>query len=68
MRKSDIIFIDNKLRGDDNMMKINDIYLEKINDDEFKVREWNTEKKMFYISTYTADELEIFFNIKKEDL
>ena len=68
IRKSDIILIDNKLRGDDHMKKINGIYLEKINDDEFKVKEWNTEKKMFYIANYTKDELEIFFNIKKEDL
>lgn len=50
------------------MKKINGIYLEKINDDEYKVKEWNKEKEMFYISTYTADELEIFFNIKREDL
>ena len=50
------------------MMKINGIYLEKINDDEFKVREFNEKKKMFYIANYTKDELEIFFNIKKEDL
>lgn len=50
------------------MKKINGIYLEKINDDEYKVREWNTEKEMFYISTYTEDELEMFFNIKREDL
>ena len=50
------------------MKKINGVYLEKINNDEFKVKEWHEEKKMFYISTYTTDELEIFFNIKKEDL
>lgn len=50
------------------MKKINGIYLEKINDDEYKVKEWNKEKEMFYISTYTADELEIFFKIKREDL
>ena len=68
IRKSDIIIIDNKLKGDDHMKKINGIYLEKINDDEFKVKEWNEEKGCYYIANYTKDELEIFFNIKKEDL
>lgn len=50
------------------MKKINGVYLEKLENDQYKVKEWNTEKQMFYISTYTEDELEIFFNIKKEDL
>ena len=68
IRKSDIIIIDNKLKGDDYMMKVNDIYIEKLENDQYKVKEWNTEKQMFYIANYTKDELEIFFNIKKEDL
>ena len=68
MRKNDIILIDNKLKGDDNMMKINGIYLEKLDNNEYKVKEWHEEKQIFYIANYTKDELEIFFNIKKEDL
>lgn len=50
------------------MKKINGIYLEKIENDQYKVKEWNKEKEMFYISTYTEDELEMYFNIKREDL
>ena len=68
IRKSDIILIDNKLKGDDHMMKVNDIYIEKLENDQYKVKEWNEKKKMFYISTYTSDEIEMYFNIKKEDL
>ena len=68
MRKNDIILIDNKLKGDDHMIKVNNVYIEKLENNEYKVKEWNTEKEMFYISTYTADELEMFFNIKREEL
>ena len=68
IRKSDIILIDNKLKGDDHMMKVNDIYIEKLENDQYKVKEWNKEKEMFYVASYTADELEMFFNIKREDL
>ena len=68
MIKNDIIIIDNKLKGDDHMKKINDVYLEETDNNEYKVKEFNEEKKMFYISTYTLDELEMYFNIKKEDL
>ena len=50
------------------MKKINGIYLEKINDDEFKVKEWNTEKGCFYVASYTEDEIYIYFNINKEEL
>ena len=50
------------------MIKVNNVYIEKLENDQYKVKEWNTEKQMFYISTYTADELEMFFNIKREDL
>ena len=50
------------------MIKINGVYLEKTDNNEFKGKEWNKEKEMFYISTYTEDELEMFFNIKREDL
>ena len=50
------------------MIKVNNVYIEKLENDQYKVKEWNTEKEMFYISTYTEDELEMFFNIKREDL
>ena len=50
------------------MIKVNNIYIEKLENDQFKVKEWNKEKEMFYISAYTEDELEMFFNLKREDL
>ena len=50
------------------MIKVNNVYIEKLENDQYKVKEWNTEKEMFYISTYTADVLEMFFNIKREEL
>ena len=68
MRKNAIIIIDNKLKGDDNMIKFNDVYIEKINDELYLVKEWNTEKGCYYVANYTKDELEIFFNIKRENL
>ena len=49
------------------MMKVNDIYIEKLENDQYKVKEWNKEKEMFYVANYTKDEIEINFNIKKED-
>ena len=48
------------------MMKVNDIYIEKISEELYLVKEFNEEKKMFYTANYTKDELEMFFNIKKE--
>ena len=50
------------------MEKINDIYIEKLDNNEYKVKEWNAEKGCFYVANYTSDELEMYFNIKKEDL
>ena len=67
IRKRDIIIIDNKSKGDDHMVKVNNVYIEKINDELYLVKEWHEEKEMFYIASYTKDELEMF-NIKIEDL
>lgn len=48
--------------------KINEqLFVKKIFD-EYLVKEWNAEKQMFYVSTYTSDEIEMYFDIKKEDL
>ena len=69
MRKSDIIIlIDNKLRGDDHMVKVNDIYIKKISDELYLVKEFNEEKGCFYVANYTSDEIFIFFNINKKEL
>lgn len=50
------------------MMKVNDIYIEKIENDQYKVKEYNTKKQMFYVASYTEDEIYIYFNINKEEL
>lgn len=61
----------NKKRwGGTNMefIKINDqLFVKKVSDELYAVKEWNNEKQMFYLSTYTADEIEVFFDIKKGD-
>lgn len=49
------------------MMKVNDIYIEKIND-QYKVKEWNAEKGCYYVASYTSDEIKDFFNINKKEL
>lgn len=50
------------------MEKINDIYIEKLDNDEYLVKEFNEEKGCYYVASYTDDEIECFFDIKKEDL
>lgn len=50
------------------MMKVNDIYIEKIENDQYKVKEYNTKKQMFYVASYTEDEIFIYFNINKKEL
>ena len=50
------------------MMKVNDIYIEKINDELYLVKEFNTKKGCFYVANYTKDEIFIFFNINKKEL
>lgn len=44
------------------------LFVKKVSDELYLVKEWNEEKQMFYVATYTSDELSIHFNIKKEDL
>ena len=50
------------------MMKVNNIYIEKLENDQYKVKEWNEKKSCYYVASYTEDEIFIYFNIKKEDL
>ena len=50
------------------MMKVNDIYIKKISDELYLVKEWHEEKKMFYTANYTSDEIFIYFNINKKEL
>lgn len=50
------------------MKKVNNIYIEKLENDQYKVKEWNKEKGCYYVASYTSDEIFIYFNIKKEDL
>ena len=70
MRKNDIILIDNnKEVVHMEFIKINEqLFIKKINDELYLVKEFNEEKKMFYVANYTKDEIFIYFNINKEDL
>ena len=48
------------------MEKVNEqLFVKKLSDELYLVKEWNEEKQMFYVATYTSDELEMF-DIKKE--
>lgn len=48
-------------------IKINErLFVKKLSDELYLVKEYNTEKGCYYVANYTSDELEIFFNIKKE--
>lgn len=48
-------------------IKINEqLFVKKISDELYLVKEYNAKKQMFYLSTYTADEIEMYFDIKKE--
>ena len=44
------------------------LFVKKVSDELYLVKEWNAEKGCCYVATYTSDELEMYFNIKKEDL
>ena len=49
------------------MIKVNDVYIEKISEELYLVKEYNTKKQMFYTSSYTEDEIKMYFlDIKKE--
>lgn len=50
------------------MMKVNDIYIEKIENELYLVKEFNAKKQMFYVASYTEDEIKDFFNINKKEL
>ena len=50
-------------------IKINEqLFIKKISDELYLIKEYNTEKGCFYVATYTSDEIKDFFNINKEDL
>ena len=49
-------------------IKINERLFVKKLSDEYLVKEYNTKKQMFYLSTYTEDEIFIFFDINKKEL
>ena len=49
-------------------IKINEqLFVKKLSDELYLVKEYNAKKQMFYVATYTNDELEVFFDIKKGD-
>ena len=50
------------------MMKVNDIYIEKLDNDEYLVKEFNEEKGCYYVASYTSDEIKDFFDINKKEL
>ena len=51
-------------------IKINEqLFIKKLSDEEYKVKEYNAEKGCYYVANYTEDEIKMFFlDIKKEDL
>lgn len=50
-------------------IKINEqLFIKKISDELYLVKEWHEEKGCFYVANYTKDEIYIYFNIKKENL
>lgn len=47
-------------------IKINEqLFVKKLSDELYLVKEYNAEKGCYYVATYTSDELEMYFNIKK---
>ena len=51
------------------MEKVNEqLFIKKVSDELYLVKEYNPEKCCYYVASYTDDEIECFFNIKKEDL
>ena len=50
-------------------IKINEqLFIKKISDELYLIKEYNAKKGCYYVATYTSDEIKDFFNINKEDL
>ena len=50
-------------------IKINEqLFIKKVSEELYLVKEYNTEKGCYYVASYTEDEIYLYFNINKEDL
>ena len=50
-------------------IKINEqLFIKKLSEELYLVKEFNAKKQMFYVASYTSDEIKDFFNINKKAL
>lgn len=50
-------------------IKINEqLFIKKLSDELYLIKEYNAKKGCYYIASYTEDEIFIYFNINKKEL